>query len=46
METSQSKRKNARSGRVVRFEPQDLKLINEDPTIRVSFEQARMYAFL
>jgi hypothetical protein len=31
METSQRKRKNARSGRVVRFEPQDLKLINADP---------------
>jgi hypothetical protein len=39
MATSQSKRKNARSGKVVRFEPQDLKLINADLTIRVSFEQ-------
>jgi hypothetical protein len=39
MATSQRKIKNARSGRVVRFEPQDLKLINADPTIRASFEQ-------
>jgi hypothetical protein len=38
MATSQRKRKNARSGRVVRFEPQDLKLINPDPTIKASFE--------
>jgi hypothetical protein len=37
--TSQSKIKNARSGKVVRFEPHDLNLINVDPTIRVSFEQ-------
>jgi hypothetical protein len=41
METSQSKRKNSRSNKVVRFEPQDLELINANPIIRVSFEQAR-----
>jgi hypothetical protein len=40
METSQRKRKNARSGRVVRFEPRDLELINEDLAIRAYFDQA------
>jgi len=38
MSNSQRKRKNARSGRVVRFEPQDLKLINADMVIRASFK--------
>jgi hypothetical protein len=38
METSQRKRKNARSGKAVSFEPRDLKLINAYPTIRESFE--------
>jgi hypothetical protein len=45
MAASQSIRKKARSGRVVRSEPQDLELINEDPTIRASFEQARCMRF-
>jgi hypothetical protein len=45
MKTLQSKRKNARSGKVVRFEPQDLTLVNADPTIRVSFEQDRCIRF-
>jgi hypothetical protein len=45
MVVSQSIRKKARSGRAVRFEPQDLELINEDPTIRVSFEQTRCMCF-
>jgi hypothetical protein len=45
MTTPQRKRKNARSGKVVRFEPQDLKLVNADPTIRVSFEQAGCIRF-
>jgi recombinational DNA repair ATPase RecF len=40
MAVSQSIRNKARSGRVVRFEPHDLELINEDPKIRASFEQA------
>ena len=39
METSQRKIKNVRNGRAVRFEPWDLKLINSDLTIIVSFEQ-------
>jgi hypothetical protein len=38
MKTSQSKRNNARRGKVVRFEPWDLKLINVDPAIKASFE--------
>jgi hypothetical protein len=45
MEVSQSIRKKARSGRAVRFEPQDLELINEDPKIRASFEQAGCMCF-
>jgi hypothetical protein len=45
MAVSQSIRKKARSGRVMRSEPQDLELINEDPTIRASFEQARCMRF-
>jgi hypothetical protein len=45
MAVSQSIRKKARSGRAVRFEPQDLELINEDPTMRVSFEQAGCMRF-
>jgi len=45
METSQRKRKNARSGRVVRFEPQDLKLINVGPMIKASFEQSKCMCF-
>jgi hypothetical protein len=39
MTTPQRKRKNVRSGKVVRFEPHNLNLVNADPTIRVSFEQ-------
>jgi len=45
MAVSQSIRKKARSGRDVRFEPQDLELINKDLEIRVSFEQARCMRF-
>jgi hypothetical protein len=45
MAASQRKRKNARSGRAMRFEPQDLKLINADPMIRVSFEQVICMCF-
>jgi hypothetical protein len=45
MTTLQSKRKNARSGKVMRFEPHDLKLVNADPMIRVSFEQAGCIRF-
>jgi len=39
MASSQRKIKNARSCRAVRFEPQDLELINEDHAIRAYFEQ-------
>jgi hypothetical protein len=39
MVVSQIIRKKARIGKVVRFEPQDLELINEDLAIMVSFEQ-------
>jgi hypothetical protein len=45
MAVSQSIRKKARSGRAVRFEPQDLELINEDPMIKASFEQASCMHF-
>jgi hypothetical protein len=45
MAVSQSIRKKARSGRAVRFEPHDLELINKDPAIRVSFEQAGCMRF-
>jgi hypothetical protein len=45
MAVSQSIRKKVRSGRAVRFEPQDLELINEYPTIKASFEQARCMRF-
>jgi len=45
MKTPQSKRKNAWSGKLLRFEPHDLKLVNADPMIRVSFEQARCIIF-
>jgi hypothetical protein len=41
MKTSQGISKKARSGRVVRSEPQDLALINEDLNIRESFEWVR-----
>jgi hypothetical protein len=45
METSQTKIKNERNGRAVRFETQDLKLINADLTITVSFEQDKCMCF-
>jgi hypothetical protein len=45
MAVSQSIRKKARSGRAVRFEPQDLELINEDPMIRASFKQVGCMRF-
>jgi len=45
MAVSQSIRKKARSGRVVRFEPRDLELINEDPTIMAYFEQVGCMCF-
>jgi hypothetical protein len=45
MAVSQSIRKKARSGRVVRFEPRDLELINEDPTIMAYFEQVVCMCF-
>jgi hypothetical protein len=45
MAVSQSIRNKARSVWDVKFEPQDLELINEDPAIRVSFEQAGCTCF-
>jgi hypothetical protein len=45
MTTPQQKRKNVRSRKVMRFEPQDLKLVNTDPKIRVSFEQVGYIRF-
>jgi hypothetical protein len=45
MATSQSKIKNEGSDKVVRFEPQDLKLINVEPMFRVSFEQDGYISF-
>jgi hypothetical protein len=45
MAVSQGIRNKARSVRAVKFEPQDLELINENPTIRVSFEQAGCTCF-
>jgi hypothetical protein len=45
MVVSQSIRKKARSGRAMRFEPQDLELINEDSTIKASFEQVGCFHF-
>jgi hypothetical protein len=44
MKTTQSKRKNV-SGKVMRFEPHDLKLVNANPTIIVSFEQVGCIRF-
>jgi len=38
MTTSKKIRKRAQSGRIVRPEPQDLALINEDPNVREYFE--------
>jgi hypothetical protein len=45
MEVSKSIKKKARSGKAVRFESQDMELINEDPKNRSSFEQARCMNF-
>jgi hypothetical protein len=39
MPVSQRIRKKVRSGRVMKSEPQDLELINEDLIIRASFEK-------
>jgi hypothetical protein len=45
MTTPQRKRKNVRSGEIVRFEPQSLDLVNANRMIRVSFEQAGCMRF-
>jgi hypothetical protein len=42
--TMQEKKKY-RGGNVLRYEPQDLTLVNSDPAYRVSFEQARCMRF-
>jgi hypothetical protein len=45
MSTPEKKKKYNKGGNIVRFEPQGLQLINSDPTIRASFEQARCVRF-
>jgi hypothetical protein len=45
MTTSQNIRKGAQSNRNVGLEPQNLTLVNEDPDVRVSFEQVRCMVF-
>jgi hypothetical protein len=44
METPQGRRKK-KGGDIVRFEPQDLRLVNADPTIRFYFEQVGCIGF-
>jgi len=34
-------KKKYRGGNVLRYEPQDLDLVNSDPAYKISFEQAR-----
>jgi ATP-dependent RNA circularization protein (DNA/RNA ligase family) len=45
METPEGRRRTTKGGDIVRFEPQDLRLVNADPTIRVSFEQVGCIRF-
>jgi hypothetical protein len=45
MATPQGRRRNKKGGDIVRFEPQYLRLVNADPTIRVSFEQVGCIMF-
>jgi len=39
METPEGRRMTTNGGDIVRFDPQDLRLVNANPTIMVSFEQ-------
>jgi hypothetical protein len=45
METLEGRRRNTKGGDIVRFEPQGLRLVNADPTIRASFEQVGCIRF-
>jgi ATP-dependent RNA circularization protein (DNA/RNA ligase family) len=45
MATPEGKRRTTKGGDIVRFEPQDLRLVNADPTIRISFEQVGCIIF-
>jgi hypothetical protein len=45
METPEGRRRTTKGGDIVRFEPQDLRLVNANPTIRVSFEQVGCIRF-
>jgi hypothetical protein len=45
MKNPKQKRKNSRSGEIVRFEPHGLNLVNANPTIRASFEQVGCIGF-
>jgi hypothetical protein len=45
MMTPERIRKNVRSGEILRFEPQGLNLVNEEPKIRASFEQVGCIRF-
>jgi hypothetical protein len=38
METLEDRMKTTKGGDIVIFEPQDMKLVNADPIVRVSFE--------
>jgi len=44
MET-QGKKKYNKGGSVIRYEPHNLQLVNSNPTIKVSFEQAECMIF-
>jgi hypothetical protein len=44
-DNSSTKNKECKKREVVRFEPQNLNLVNTDPTIRVSFEQVGCMRF-
>jgi hypothetical protein len=45
METLEGRRRNKKGGDIVIFEPQGLRLVNVDPTIRASFEQVGCIRF-
>jgi hypothetical protein len=45
MTTPEHRRKNVKGGDFMIFEPQGLSLVNNDPTIRASFEQVGCVRF-
>jgi hypothetical protein len=45
METPEGRRRNTKCGYIVIFDPKGLKIVNADPTIRVSFEQVGCIRF-